>query len=36
LSTWGPCTGCAADIDGNGAVDGGDLATLLSAWGGCP
>jgi hypothetical protein len=27
-----PCTG---DLDGNGAVDGGDLATLLSAWGPC-
>jgi hypothetical protein len=27
-----PCTG---DLDGNGAVDGGDLATLLSTWGPC-
>lgn len=27
-----PCTG---DLDGNGAIDGGDLATLLSAWGPC-
>ncbi len=24
-----------ADLDGNGAVDGGDLALLLSAWGAC-
>jgi hypothetical protein len=24
---------CAADIDGNGAVDAGDLAALLAAWG---
>ena len=26
---------CTGDLDGNGAVDGGDLATLLSAWGPC-
>ncbi len=26
---------CPADIDGNGAVDGGDLATLLGSWGTC-
>ena len=26
---------CAADIDGNGVVDGADLAALLSAWGVC-
>lgn len=25
---------CPADLDGNGAVDAGDLATLLGAWGG--
>ena len=32
IRTDDPCTG---DLDGNGAVDGGDLATLLSAWGPC-
>jgi hypothetical protein len=26
---------CPADIDGNGAIDGGDLATLLGSWGAC-
>jgi hypothetical protein len=26
---------CPADFDGNGAVDGGDLATLLGSWGTC-
>jgi hypothetical protein len=24
---------CIADIDGNGLVDGGDIALLLTAWG---
>ena len=27
---------CAGDVNNDGAVDGGDLATMLSAWGGCP
>ena len=34
-----PCggmSGCVADFDANGAVDSGDLATLLAAWGACP
>jgi hypothetical protein len=26
---------CAADLDGNGAVDGADLGTMLGAWGPC-
>lgn len=26
----------SADLDGNGSVDGADLAMLLSAWGACP
>ena len=26
---------CPSDIDGNGSVDGGDLAALLSSWGAC-
>ena len=38
LGTWSAdgasaCTACAADIDGNGEVNGADLATLLSSWG---
>ncbi len=28
------CSTCPADLDGNGSVDGSDLATLLSGWGG--
>ncbi|HMN97644.1 MAG TPA: hypothetical protein PKC43_14415 [Phycisphaerales bacterium] len=28
-------TGCAADLDGNGVVDGADLGILLSSWGPC-
>jgi hypothetical protein len=30
LAAWG--TSSAADLDGNGSVDGGDLGLLLSAW----
>lgn len=26
---------CTGDVDGNGSVDGGDLATVLSSWGPC-
>jgi formylglycine-generating enzyme required for sulfatase activity len=33
LAAWGPCAGCAADVDGSGAVDGGDLGALLVLWG---
>ena len=33
LSAWGPCGGCAADIDGSGTVDFMDLLAVLSAWG---
>jgi hypothetical protein len=34
VSVWGTfTTGCPADLDGNGSVDGADLASLLSAWG---
>jgi len=36
LGSWGVCPGCAADFDGNGIVDGTDLATLLGGWGNCP
>lgn len=32
LSAWGPCSGCAADLNGSGAVDGADLGLLLSRW----
>lgn len=28
--------GCVGDFDSSGAVDSGDLATLLAAWGPCP
>jgi hypothetical protein len=31
--TAGSC-GIPGDLDGDGDVDGGDLATLLNAWGG--
>ena len=27
---------CAGDIDGDGTVDGADLAVLLGSWGACP
>jgi formylglycine-generating enzyme required for sulfatase activity len=34
LSSWGT-SGGAADLDGNGVVDGADLGSLLSLWGPC-
>ena len=27
---------CVADINGDGTVDGADLAALLAGWGACP
>jgi hypothetical protein len=33
LVAWGSCAGCAADINGDSAVDGADLAMLLIQWG---
>jgi hypothetical protein len=32
LGAWGPCSGCAADLDRNGNVDGDDLGSLLGSW----
>jgi hypothetical protein len=32
-ATLRPCSSCAADIDGNGAIDGSDLAAALSSLG---
>jgi hypothetical protein len=29
LLDFGPCAGCASDLDGSGTVDSGDLAFLL-------
>jgi hypothetical protein len=29
LLDFGPCPGCASDLDGSGEVDGGDLSFLL-------
>jgi hypothetical protein len=35
LAAWGPCAGCAADLNGDGQVNVSDLLALLSAWGQC-
>ena len=35
LSSWGPCGGCAEDVDGNADVGFGDLLIVLSEWGPC-
>jgi hypothetical protein len=35
LGAWGSCSGCAADLDGNGSVGGSDLGVMLGAWGTC-
>ena len=35
LAAWGqPCLGCAADINGDGLVNGADLALILTGCGG--
>ena len=30
--TWGPCTDCAGDLNGDGVVDGADVGALLGCW----
>jgi hypothetical protein len=35
LSDWGPCPGCATDLDGDRAVTVADLLGLLAEWGSC-
>jgi hypothetical protein len=35
LSAFGPCDGCAEDLNASGAVEFNDLIALLSAWGEC-
>ncbi len=32
---WGECSGCPADLNGNGLVDVSDLVELILAWGPC-
>ncbi|MBM4113056.1 MAG: hypothetical protein FJ253_06735 [Phycisphaerae bacterium] len=32
LGAWGPCAGCAEDLDGDGVVGGSDLGDLLGSW----
>ena len=34
LGSWGPCQSCAGDVNGDHAVDGVDLAFVLTRWGG--
>ena len=33
LANWGPCVGCAADVNGDDTVDVSDLIKLLADWG---
>ena len=35
LLDFGACAGCAADLDGSGAVDFGDVALMLLDFGPC-
>lgn len=35
LGSWGPCAGCAADLNEDGTVGPNDLALLLGNWGSC-
>lgn len=36
INSWGPCSGCDADIDENGTVNVDDLLAVINAWGPCP
>jgi hypothetical protein len=36
INSWGPCAGCAADINHDDVVNAGDLLTVINAWGACP
>jgi hypothetical protein len=36
INAWGPCTGCAADVNLDGDVDVDDLLAVIGAWGSCP
>ncbi len=36
ILNWGPCSGCAADINHSGAVDVDDLIAVILGWGLCP
>jgi hypothetical protein len=33
LAGWGPCAGCAGDLNHDGVIDGIDLGRLLADWG---
>jgi hypothetical protein len=35
ISAWGPCGGCAEDVDRSGDVGFGDLLDVVSSWGPC-
>jgi len=35
IASWGPCSGCAADVDGNGFVAVDDLLAVAAGWGSC-
>ena len=36
LLDFGPCAGCASDLDGDGQASSGDVALLLLSYGPCP
>ncbi|MEY2784179.1 MAG: hypothetical protein RL277_383, partial [Planctomycetota bacterium] len=36
LLDFGPCAGCASDLDADGEVTGSDIALLLLSFGPCP
>jgi hypothetical protein len=35
IASWGPCSGCAADVEGNGVVAVDDLLAVVAGWGLC-
>jgi hypothetical protein len=35
IDSWGVCSGCAADINGDGVVDVTDMLEVVGSWGPC-
>jgi hypothetical protein len=36
INSWGPCPGCATDINDDGVVNIDDLLLVINSWGACP
>jgi hypothetical protein len=36
INSWGPCSGCPADVVVDGMVNTADLLLIINNWGACP